>query len=195
MHPVPGPSWPGGASDQRKTEERPDVLVYSSEALTQGLEVSGPIEVTLYVSSDVKDTDVTVKVLDVSPDGVAYNLDQTIQRLRWREGYEHSPVWVEPGKVYKATLQPMQTSNYFAPGHRIRLEVSSSDFPRFDRNLNTGGDNYDETRGGCPYSNSSFQGIPFSDRAFSRKARVNILRWTGGLSQHWPAHDCVLRAW
>ncbi|HKX27682.1 MAG TPA: CocE/NonD family hydrolase [Blastocatellia bacterium] len=137
----------GGAFDQRRMEERPDILVYSSEPLKQGLEVSGPIEVTLYVSSDVKDTDFTVKLIDVYPDGRAYNLDETIQRMRYRNGYDQPPVWMEAGKVYKVVLQPMVTSNYFEAGHRIRLEVSSSNFPRFDRNMNTGGKNYDEAQG------------------------------------------------
>ena len=156
MDPVPsyggnvcctGNAVTGGAFDQRKIEERPEILVYTSEPLKEGVEASGPIEVTLYVSSDVKDTDVSVKILDVYPDGTAYNLDETIQRLRYREGYDHPPVWMESGKVYKVALQPMTTSNYFAAGHRIRLEVTSSNFPRFDRNLNTGGNNYDETHG------------------------------------------------
>jgi uncharacterized protein len=137
----------GGAFDQRKMEERPDILVYSTEPLKEGIEVSGPIEVTLYVSSDAKDTDFTVKLIDVYPDGRAYNLDETIQRMRYRNGYDKSLVWMEAGKVYKITLQPMTTSNYFEAGHRIRLEVSSSNFPRFDRNLNTGGKNYDESQG------------------------------------------------
>ena len=137
----------GGAFDQRKIEERPDILVYSTEPLKEGIEVSGPIEVTLYVSSDAKDTDFTVKLIDVYPDGRAYNLDETIQRMRYRNGYDKPLVWMEAGKVYKATLQPMTTSNYFEAGHRIRLEVSSSNFPRFDRNLNTGGKNYDESQG------------------------------------------------
>jgi putative CocE/NonD family hydrolase len=88
-----------------------------------------------------------VKLIDVLPDGTAYNLDETIQRLRYREGYAKPPVWMENGKVYQVTLQPMTTSNYFDAGHRIRLEVSSSNFPRFDRNLNTGGNNYDESKG------------------------------------------------
>ncbi|HZS46681.1 MAG TPA: CocE/NonD family hydrolase [Blastocatellia bacterium] len=156
MNPVPsyggnvcctGNAVTGGAFDQRKMEERPDILVYSSEPLKQGVEVSGPIEVTLYVSSDVKDTDVTVKLIDVYPDGRAYNLDETIQRLRYRNGYDKPETWMEPGKVYKVTLQPMNTSNFFEAGHRIRLEVSSSNFPRFDRNMNTGGKNYDEATG------------------------------------------------
>jgi putative CocE/NonD family hydrolase len=134
----------GGAFDQRQLEARADILVYSSQPLKEGIEVSGPIDVTLYVSSSAKDTDFTAKLIDVYPDGTAYNLDETIQRVRYRDGYDKPLVWMEPGKVYKVTLQPMTTSNYFAAGHRIRIEVSSSNFPRFDRNLNTGGNNYDE---------------------------------------------------
>jgi uncharacterized protein len=137
----------GGAFDQRKMEARADILVYSSAPLQEGTEVSGPIEVTLYASSDVKDTDLTAKVLDVYPDGTAYNLDETIMRLRYRDGFDKPPVWMESGKVYKVTLPPMTTSNFFSAGHRIRIEISSSNFPRFDRNLNTGGNNYDEVKG------------------------------------------------
>jgi putative CocE/NonD family hydrolase len=136
-----------GAFDQRKMESRPDILVYTSEPFKEGMEISGPIEPTLYVSSDAKDTDFTVKVIDVDPDGRAYNLDESIQRMRYRDGYEKPPVWMAAGKVYKVTLQPLTTSNYFAAGHRLRIEVSSSNFPRFDRNLNTGGNNYDEATG------------------------------------------------
>jgi putative CocE/NonD family hydrolase len=156
MNPVPsyggnvcctGNAITAGAFDQRKMEARADILVYTSDPLKEGTEVSGPIDVTLYVSSDAKDTDFSVKVLDVYPDGTAYNLDETIQRLRYRDGYEKPPVWMEPGKVYKVALQPMTTSNFFPAGHRIRIEVSSSNFPRFDRNLNTGGKNYDESEG------------------------------------------------
>ncbi len=137
----------GGAFDQRSMEMRPDILVYTSAPLSEGLEVSGPVEVTLYVSSDAKDTDFTVKLIDVYPDGHAYNLDETIQRMRYRNGYDQPLAWMTPGAVYKVAFQPMTTSNYFAAGHRIRLEVSSSNFPRFDRNLNTGGRNYDEVTG------------------------------------------------
>ncbi len=136
-----------GAFDQRKTQSREDVLVYTTEPFKDGIELSGPIVPTLYVSSDAKDTDFTVKILDVYPDGRAYNLDESIQRMRYREGYDKAPVWMEKGKVYKVALQPLNTSNYFAPGHRLRIEVSSSNFPRFDRNLNTGGNNYDEAKG------------------------------------------------
>jgi hypothetical protein len=136
-----------GSFDQRKMEARPEILVYTSAPFTEGLELSGPIVPTLYVSSDAKDTDFTVKVLDVYPDGRAYNLDESIQRMRYRDGYDKPLVWMAPGNVYKVTLQPLTTSNYFPPGHRLRIEVSSSNFPRFDRNLNTGGNNYDEAKG------------------------------------------------
>ena len=137
----------GGSFDQSKIEERNDILVYSSEVLKEGIELTGNIDITLYVSSDAKDTDFTVKLIDVDEQGRAYNLDETIQRMRYREGYDKPLVWMEKDKVYKVKFQPMVTSNYFAPGHRIRLEISSSNFPRFDRNLNTGGNNYDESKG------------------------------------------------
>jgi putative CocE/NonD family hydrolase len=110
------------------------------------MDLSGSIVPTLYVSSNAKDTDFTVKVLDVYPDGRAYNLDESIQRMRYRDGYDKPLAWMEKGKVYKVTLQPLTTSNYFAPGHRLRIEVSSSNFPRFDRNLNTGEDPATSTR-------------------------------------------------
>jgi putative CocE/NonD family hydrolase len=156
MNPVPsyggnvcctGNAITGGSFDQRKMEERPDILVYSTEPLKESIELTGSIDVTLYVSSDAKDTDFTVKLIDVDEQGRAYNLDETIQRMRYREGYDKPPVWMQPNKVYKVKFQPMTTSNYFAAGHRIRIEISSSNFPRFDRNLNTGGNNYDETKG------------------------------------------------
>lgn len=136
-----------GSYDQRKVEERTDVLVYSSAPFTEGLEVTGTMIPTLYVSSDVKDTDFTVKVLDVYPDGRAFTLDESIQRMRYREGYTKPPVWMESGKVYKVALLPLTTSNYFDVGHRLRVEVSSSSFPEYERNLNTGGRNYDESKG------------------------------------------------
>ena len=136
----------GGSFDQRIMETRADILVYTSQPLEEGIEVSGFIEAHLYVSSDVKDTDFTVKIIDVYPDGRAYNLDETIQRARYRDGYDKE-VFMDKGKVYKVSLSPMSTSNYFKKGHRIRIEVSSSNFPRFARNLNTGGNNYDEKTG------------------------------------------------
>jgi putative CocE/NonD family hydrolase len=136
----------GGAFDQQRMEARQDILVYTSEPLTEGVEISGFIEAMLYVSSDAKDTDFTIKLIDVYPDGTAYNLDETIQRMRYREGYDKE-VWMEKGKVYPVEMTPMSTSNYFEKGHRIRIEISSSNFPRFDRNMNTGGNNYDEAKG------------------------------------------------
>lgn len=142
-----GTAIQAGAFDQRRMEARNDILVYTSRPFAEGTEMSGAITPTLYVSSDAKDTDFTVKVLDVYPDGRAYNLDESIQRMRYRDGYDKPLAWMQPGQVYKVTLQPLNTSNYFAPGHRLRIEVSSSNFPRFDRNLNTGGNNYDEGTG------------------------------------------------
>ncbi|MCH2181921.1 MAG: CocE/NonD family hydrolase [Mariniblastus sp.] len=135
-----------GSFDQRTLELRDDILVYTTEPLREGVEVSGFIEATLYVSSDAKDTDFTIKLIDVYPDGRAFNLDETIQRVRYREGYDQE-VFMEPGQVYKLEVSPMSTSNYFAKGHSIRIEVSSSNFPRFARNLNTGGNNFDEAKG------------------------------------------------
>ena len=136
----------GGAWDQQDMEARNDILVYTTEVLEHDTEVSGFINSKLYVSSDVKDTDVTIKLVDVYPDGSAFNLDETIQRVRYREGYEKE-VFMEQGNVYEVNLTPLSTSNMFKKGHRIRIEISSSNFPRFARNLNTGGNNYDEKIG------------------------------------------------
>ena len=141
-----GEEYEPGSFDQRQIEARHDVLVYSTEPLEEGVEITGPVEIDLYVSSDVKDTDFTVKLVDVYQDGKAYNLCDTIQRARFREGYDKE-VFMEKGKVYKVPVSTMNTSSYFAPGHRIRIEVSSSNFPRYARNLNTGGNNYDEKEG------------------------------------------------
>lgn len=155
MNPVPshggnvcctGGAIKAGSYDQQEMELRDDILVYSTEPLATGVEVSGFIEPVLYVSSNAKDTDFTVKLIDVYPDGSAYNLDETIQRVRYREGYQQEQL-MNPGEVYKLELSPMSTSNYFAKGHQIRIEVSSSNFPRFARNLNTGGNNFDESEG------------------------------------------------
>jgi hypothetical protein len=141
-----GNALDAGSFDQRGVEARHDVLVYTSEPLEKALEVTGTIEITLYVSSSAKDTDFTVKLVDVYPDGTAYNIDETIQRARYREGYD-AQVFMEPGGIYELTISPMSTSASFEPGHRIRIEVSSSNFPRFARNLNTGGNNWDESEG------------------------------------------------
>jgi len=136
----------GGSLDQQTMELREDILVYSTPPLTEDVEISGFIESVLFVSSDVKDTDFTLKLIDVYPDGKAYNLDETIQRVRYREGYDIE-VFMVKDKVYEVKLSALSTSNFFPKGHQIRIEVSSSNFPRFDRNLNTGGNNYDEKIG------------------------------------------------
>ena len=133
-----------GALDQRGVEARADVLVFTSEPLTEPLDVAGSVRVVLYVSSDARDTDFTVKLVDVAPDGTAYNLDDSILRMRYREGYDRH-VWMADGEVYEVEVGPLSTANVFGVGHRVRLEVSSSNFPRYDRNLNTGGDNVTET--------------------------------------------------
>ncbi len=136
----------GGAYDQQGMETRQDILVYTTDPLKEGIEITGFIESTLYISSDAKDTDFTIKIIDVYPDGRAYNLDETIQRVRYRDGYDKE-VFMEKDKVYKIDLTPMATSNFFEKGHSIRIEISSSNFPRFARNLNTGGKNYNEKIG------------------------------------------------
>lgn len=135
---------PSGVFDQSDVETRHDVLVYSTPVLKQGIEVTGPLQVVLYVSSSALDTDFTAKLVDVYPDGTAFNIQESILRARYREGFDKK-VWMKQGEVYEVRIDLQATSNYFPPGHRIRLEISSSNFPRFDRNLNTGGNNYDET--------------------------------------------------
>jgi putative CocE/NonD family hydrolase len=135
-----------GSYDQRGIEARQDVLVYTTAPLEEDLEITGFIEATLYVASDAPDTDFTIKLLEVLPDGTAYNLDETIKRARFREGYDQE-VFMAAGEVYPLRFEPMVTSNVVRRGHRIRIEVSSSNFPRFERNLNTGGRNAFETEG------------------------------------------------
>lgn len=132
-----------GHKDNHPLAGRPDVLVFESEPLEQGMEVTGPLEVTLFVSSSAPDTDFTAKLVDVyppSPDyplGFALNLTDSIQRARYRESYAN-PTLLEQGQVYTLTIKLPPTSNYFAAGHRIRLDISSSNYPRFDVNPNTG---------------------------------------------------------
>jgi putative CocE/NonD family hydrolase len=142
-------SFGGGAFDQSATEVRSVVLVYSTPPLTDTVEVAEPVKVSLYLSSDRKDTDLTVKLLDVYPDGKAYNLYESIQRARWREGWD-KPAFMEPDHLYKVDVGPLVTSDAFLPGHCIRIEVSSSNFPRFERNLNAGGNNFDEKDASSP---------------------------------------------
>ena len=130
------PALPPGAYDQRKVEERPDVLVYTSLPLENDLEVTGPIEVHLWASSNAPDTDFTAKLVDVGPCGYARNVQDGIQRAKYRVSGGSS--LLIPGEVYEFTISLGATSNVFKTGHRLRLEISSSNFPRFDRNTNTG---------------------------------------------------------
>ncbi len=126
-----------GPMDQRPVEKRSDVLVYTSPPLKKDLEVTGPVSVVLYASTSAPDTDFTAKLVDVLPDGTARNLTDGILRLRYRNSLS-APVLAKPGEVYRLVIDAGVTSNVFARGHRIRVEISSSNFPRFDRNPNTG---------------------------------------------------------
>jgi uncharacterized protein len=125
-----------GPRDQRPVEARDDVLVYSTAPFARDLEVTGPVRVELYASSSAVDTDFTGKLVDVGPDGFAQNLTEGIIRARYRDS-AGKPGWLTPGEAYKFSLDLWSTSNVFRKGHSLRLEISSSNFPRFDRNLNT----------------------------------------------------------
>ncbi len=150
---------PAGPRDQSQVEKRNDVLVFTSEALKTELEVTGPVKVILYAASTAKDTDFTAKLLDVYSDGRPFNLCDGIARASCGVGlwparlggilpshqgrdalatYKSDPSLIQPGKVYRYEIDLWVTSNVFLPGHKIRVEISSSNFPRFDRNLNTG---------------------------------------------------------
>jgi len=129
-----------GPVNQARAEARADVLVYTTPVLTEAVEVTGPLTVKLYASSSARDTDWTAKLVDVQPDGYAQNIQDGIIRARYRQGKEAPAALLEPDKVYEYDIDLWATSNTFLPGHRIRVEISSSNFPRFDRNLNTGED-------------------------------------------------------
>ena len=126
-----------GPRDQRAVENRDDVLVYSTPPLARDLEVTGPVTATLFVKSTAVDTDFTAKLVDVAPDGFAQNLTDGILRMRYRASPEHASL-MNPGQIYEISLDLWATSNVFLRGHSMRLEISSSNFPRFDHNLNTG---------------------------------------------------------
>lgn len=143
-HPVPtvGGSMmfaasPPGPFDQTQLEQRDDVLSFTSSVLRVDMEVTGPLEVVLYAATSATDTDFTAKLVDVHPDGKAYNLNDGIIRARYRDSFE-APELIEPGKIYQYTINLWATSNVFKKGHRLRVDISSSNFPRFDRNPNTG---------------------------------------------------------
>ncbi len=128
---------PAGPFDQTEIEDREDVLVYTTPVLEQAVEVTGHIQLLLFAASDALDTDFTAKLIDVHPTGYAQNLTDGIVRASFRESDTH-PSPITPGHVYRYEIDVGVTSNLFHAGHRIRLEVSSSNFPRFDRNQNTG---------------------------------------------------------
>lgn len=130
-HLAPGPR------DQRPVEDRNDVLVYSTEPLTKDLEITGPVSLELFIKSSVVDTDFTGKLVDVWPNGFAQNLTEGIIRARYRDSQEKSEL-MNPWQIYTLKMDLWATSNVFRKGHRLRLEVSSSNFPRFDRNSNSG---------------------------------------------------------
>ncbi len=126
-----------GPYDQTKVEEREDVLVYSTPPLEQDVEVTGPVKLILWAASSARDTDFTGKLVDVHPEGKAYNLCDGIVRAQFRNGME-KPALLEPGQATRFEIDLWVTSNLFRRGHRIRVEVASSNFPRFDRNPNSG---------------------------------------------------------
>ena len=134
-----------GVQDQRPVEARTDVLVYTSAPMTEPLEVTGPVVVMLHAASSAADTDFTAKLVDVRPDGYAQNLADGIARARYRDSRE-TPKLLTPGEISRFVIDLWATSHVFLPGHRIRVEISSSNFPRFDRNLNTGEDAATGTR-------------------------------------------------
>jgi putative CocE/NonD family hydrolase len=143
-HPVPtrggavlmAPEFPSGPRDQRQIEARPDVLTYTTPPLEQDLEVTGPITVQLWACSSAPDTDFVARLVDVHPDGRAYNLTDGIIRARYRDGLLEK--LLQPGQSYLLAIDLWATSNVFKAGHRIRLQITSSNFPRWDRNPNTG---------------------------------------------------------
>ena len=140
-HSVDFAGIPAGPFDQREIEARRDVLVYTSEVLECAVEMSGPVALDLWAVSSAPDTDFTAKVVDVFPGGDAFNLCEGIIRAGFRNGGDHSEP-IEPGKPYCYRIQLFDTSHCFLPGHRIRVDVSSSNFPRFSRNLNTGANSH-----------------------------------------------------
>lgn len=127
----------GGPDDYREIEQRDDVLVYTSEPVTEDMEVCGPIRVQLSAISSAPDTDFMAKLIDVWPDGYAQRLTDGMVRARFKEGMD-KPSLIQPGRVYTYDLDLWNTCQMYRKGHRVRLEISSSAFPKYDRNLNTG---------------------------------------------------------
>ena len=178
--PVPslhGPSLQARPTDQRPLAERQDVLVYQTPPLTERFEVTGNPRVELYAASTAPDTDFFVRLIDVAPDGLARDVSLGMVRARYRNGLDQ-PSLIEPGDVVKYTIEMNPTSNAFLPGHRIRLDVTSSDFPNYDRNHNTAADQNADAElrpatqtihhGGGRPSRLILPGIPESNRSTPR---------------------------
>ncbi|HWF81255.1 MAG TPA: CocE/NonD family hydrolase, partial [Streptosporangiaceae bacterium] len=157
-------------ADQRMVECRGDVLVYSTAALEEPISIVGDVTAELYVSADVPDTDVFIKLVDVYPDGTAYNLADSCLRLRYRDGAD-SPTSLVPGVIYRVEVTGITTANYFAAGHRIRVEVAGSNFPVADRNWHTGGDN--ELADDGPIANITI------NHGADRPSRIRFRAYTG----------------
>jgi putative CocE/NonD family hydrolase len=132
-----GTPTPAGPRDQRELEKRKDVLVYTSEALNSRLTIAGPVKMKLFAASDAKDTDWMIKLIDVAPDGSAMPVSEGILRARFREGLDKISL-LTPGQIYEYDIELTGTANVFKAGHRIRVDITSSNFPQFDRNPNTG---------------------------------------------------------
>ncbi|MCM8815348.1 MAG: CocE/NonD family hydrolase [Candidatus Omnitrophica bacterium] len=148
-----GPYNPGlyeiakpGPYDQRILEKRKDVLVYTSSALKNDIEITGPISFILFASSSAIDTDFVIKLADVYPDGRSINISEGIIRARFRNDIQGEPVFIKPGKIYEFHIEMMPVSNLFKKGHKIRVYITSSNFPLWDRNLNTGRDPATDTK-------------------------------------------------
>ena len=140
------PADRSGPVDQRDIELRDDVLVYTSAPLRSGLRIAGPLSADLHLSSSAPDTDFVVKLVDVRPDGAALNIQEGALRMRYRDGFRN-PKPMRTGEVYRVQIDMRAIAYYLPPGHRLRVQVTSSNFPRLERNLNTGGNNYDEMVG------------------------------------------------
>ena len=136
-----GTETEAGGYDQTAVENRKDVLIYTSSSLEEGVEVTGLLKARLFVTSSAKDTDFTVKLVDVYPNGKAFNVQEGVVRMRYHKSLRKESLII-PGKIYEIEVDLNATSNYFAEGHKIRVEISSSNFPRIERNLNTGESNY-----------------------------------------------------
>jgi hypothetical protein len=131
--------YPPGSVDVSELQRRPDVVVYTTPPLEQDLDVVGPLRLVLYASSSAADTDFAARLSDVFPDGRAIQLQNGVLRARYRN-LESKPELLKPGVVYRLEIDMWATANRFRAGHRLRLDVSSADFPRFDRNANRGGE-------------------------------------------------------